>query len=313
MDAEIKPVVVFGGTGHFGRNIVQKLVEKNQPVRVVTRDRARAEAVLGNKVALIEGDVTDRETIRISLENAGAVVLCLSALTRKLIRKMTLIERNAVLAILEEAAGRGISRVIYMSGYEMRMPLLRDLKIPEFGAIKIEIEAALTRSDFNWTILGDAPSFDLFFAFLRNGKMIVPGGGQKPIPAIAAEDVGEIAAQAVLRTDLKGRRLRLTGPEAFTFPAAAARLTRLTGREIKHMAVPLAIVAAGSWILLPLTPFPRYLYKSLKLLNHFPSDLADRVPQDHAVLRSLFDYEPVTLDREIRRRMETGDPRIVKK
>ncbi|MCX6227478.1 MAG: NmrA family NAD(P)-binding protein, partial [Bacteroidia bacterium] len=36
------PVVVFGGTGYYGRSVVQKLIAKGKPVRVVSRDRAKA-------------------------------------------------------------------------------------------------------------------------------------------------------------------------------------------------------------------------------------------------------------------------------
>ena len=43
----------------------------------------------------------------------------------------------------------------------MRKQLLDDLKIPEFGEIKIEVEEKIRQSDFNWTILGDAPAFEM--------------------------------------------------------------------------------------------------------------------------------------------------------
>ena len=40
------------------------------------------------------------------------------------------------------------------------------------------------------------------------------------------------------------------------------------------------------------------------MLNNFPADLADDVPKDHKLLRELFDYEPVTLEMEINRRIK---------
>jgi len=219
-------------------------------------------------------------------------------------RKMKLIERDAVLAIMEEAKNQNISRLLYMSGYEMRAQLLNDLKIPEFGAIKIELESTITTSDFNWTILGDAPAFEIFFAFIRNGKTLVPGGGLNAIPCISAEDVGEITAQAVLRDDLNGQRLKLTGPEAFTFPEAARRISSISGKNIKHAAIPLIVINIISFLLIPFAPFVRFLYKSLKMLNNFPPDLAWSVPTNHKKLRELFDYVPVSLESETTKRME---------
>ena len=296
-------ILVYGGTGYYGRKVVERLVNKGQPVKVVSRNYDSARKILGDKVEVLQGDVTNRETIIESLKNVNCIVICLSAMSNKLIRKMKQIERDAVLTIMEEAQKAHISRLVYMSGYEMREQLLHELRIPEFGAIKIEIESIISRSEFNWTILGDAPAFEIFFAFVKNDKMTVPGGGYRAIPSISAEDVGEITAQVALRNDLKGRRLKLTGPEALTFPDVAQRISEITGKNIKHMAIPLVIINSVSVLLMPFTPFVRYLYKSLKMLNNFPLDLSNDVPNQYQLLRDLFDYEPVTLDMEIRKRM----------
>ena len=185
-----KQILIYGGTGYYGQKVVEKLIDKGQFVKVVSRDKIKARNILGDKVEIFQGDVTNHETIVESLKNVGSIVICLSAMSSKLIRKMKQIERDAVLMIMEEASKANISRLVYMSGYEMREQLLRDLKIPEFGEIKIEIERRISQSDFNWTILGDAPAFEIFFAFVKNGKMTVPGGGKNAIPSISAEDVG---------------------------------------------------------------------------------------------------------------------------
>ena len=296
-------IVVYGGTGFYGQKVVEKLVKKGQSIKVVTRNSENAKNIVGDKVVLFQGDVTEKGTIEKSLENVGAIVICLSAMSNKLIRRMKEIERDAVLEIMEQAKKANISRLVYMSGYEMRKQLLDDLKIPEFGEIKIEVEGIIRQSDFNWTILGDAPAFEMFFAFLNKGKMTVPGGGLNAFPTISPEDVGEITAQIVMREDLNERRIRLTGPKAYSFPEVAKLITDISGQRIKHMTIPLFLINIVSFLLLPFTPFVRFIYKSLKMLNNFPADLADNVPVDHKLLRELFDYEPVTLEMEINRRV----------
>ena len=296
-------IIVYGGTGFYGQKVVAKLVQKGQSVKVVTRNSENAQKIVGDKVELFQGDVTEKETIEKSLKNVSAIIICLSAMSNKLIGKMKEIERNAVLEIMEQAHKANISRLVYMSGYEMRKQLLDDLKIPEFGEIKIEVEDKIRHSDFNWTILGDAPAFEIFFAFLSKGRMVVPGGGLNAFPTISPEDVGEITAQIVMREDLNERRIRLTGPKAYSFPEVAKLITDISGQRIKHMTIPLFLINIVSFLLLPFTPFVRFIYKSLKMLNNFPADLADNVPVDHKLLRELFDYEPVTLEMEINRRV----------
>jgi uncharacterized protein YbjT (DUF2867 family) len=133
--------------------------------------------------------------------------------------------------------------------------------------------------------------------------MLVPGGGLNAIPTVSPEDVGEITAQIVMRDDLSRRRIKLTGPKAYSFPEVAKLISDISEKRIKHITIPLLLVNIVSFVLMPFTPFVRYLYKSLKMLNNFPSDLAKNVPDDHKLLRELFDYEPVTLEMEINRRV----------
>jgi len=152
-------------------------------------------------------------------------------------------------------------------------------------------------------IIKRAKQTDIYLGY-EKGRMAVPGGGLKAFPTISAEDVGEISAQVVMRDDLNGRRIRLTGPKAYSFPEVAKLMTDISGRQIKHLKIPLFTINVVSFVLLPFTPFVRYLYKSLKLLNNFPSDVAAEVPRDHKVLRELFDYEPVSLEMEIEQRIK---------
>ena len=300
-------IIVYGGTGFYGRKVVAKLIAKGQSVKVVTRNSENAKSIIGDDVEIFEGDVTEKGTIEKSLKNVSAIVICLSAMSNKLIRKMKAIERDAVLEIMDQAKKANILRLVYMSGYEMRKQLLDDLKIPEFGEIKIEVEAKIRQSDFNWTILGDAPAFEIFFAFINKGRMAVPGGGLNAFPTISSEDVGEITAQVVMRDDLNGKRIKLTGPQAYSFPDVAKLISEISGKRIQHMTIPLFFINMVSFLLLPFTPFVRYLYKSLKMLNNFPTDLAEDVPKDHKLLRELFDYEPVTLEMEINRRFNENN------
>lgn len=293
-------IMVFGGTGFYGQQVVKNLLEKGVPVKVMSRSREKASLVLGTEVEIFEGNVTNHQDVINSLKGVKAIVLCLSAVTFKLIRKRKLIERDAVLDILAEAKKAGIQRVVYFSGYEMRPEVLKQLNIADFGAIMIEMENTIKSSDFNWTILGAPPSFEIFFAFLRNGKLRIPGGGKNAIPTVAPEDVGNIAAQTVLRNDLGGRRIRMPGPNAYSFPEAAELMSKISGKQIKHFTIPITIIRVVSAVAYPLTPFPVFLFKSLKLLNNFPQDLAAKVPEDHALLQTLFVYEPKTLETTIR-------------
>ena len=299
----LNPVLVYGGTGYYGKHIVRHLLEKGEYVRVLSRNLGSAIKNLGSNPHIVEGDVMNPSTISSSLNNAGSVIIALSASHPGLIRNVNKIERDAVFHILDEMKDRGIERLVYLSVYDIRESLLKDLNIQDFVQAKMEVEQRIKNSGLNWTILGAAPSYELFFRLLRNNKLVIPGGGRKKIPSVSAEDVGEICAQAVKRDDLAGQRIRLTGPEAVSFPEMARMISEITGKKVRHLAIPLDFVNLASFLIKPVYPYMRYIYKSLKLLNNFPEDISKEVSWDHIQLRKLFDYKSVTLEEEIQRRL----------
>lgn len=302
MPTQRQPIAIFGGTGHYGREIVRHLVRSSVPVRVLSRDAASAKALLGPQVEIVEGDVTSRETARRMLAGSSGVVVSLSAVNPRQIRQMKQIERDAVLMILEEMERAGISNLVYISVYDIRDELLERLRIRKLADIKIEVEQRIKESGLGWAILGCPPSYELFFALLRGDKLIAPGGGRRAIACISSKDVGAIAAQVAVSSRWKGRRIRLCGPEAVNFPEVARKISGHTGRKVRVLAVPLQLVNVLSFLALPFSPFLRFIYYSLKMMNNFPEDLAAKVPEDHAWLREQFDYEPVSLEEEIGRR-----------
>ena len=54
MRNEEQPIVVFGGTGFLGRKIVNKLLDKNETVRVLSRNSQKAKLILNENVEIIE-------------------------------------------------------------------------------------------------------------------------------------------------------------------------------------------------------------------------------------------------------------------
>jgi uncharacterized protein YbjT (DUF2867 family) len=238
-----------------------------------------------------------------AMADARAVVVSVSAFSPKLIRKLRLIERDSVLAVLELAQQRGIPRVVYISVYDIREDIIEDLGF-EAARHKGEVEMALAKSDLNATVLGAAPSMAIYFSMIRGNTMMVPGGGAAELPTVSATDVGEIAAQAVLRDDLGGQRIRMVGPEAISFPEAAKRISAVTGTDLIFRSIPLLPLQIAAIVTAPVNPFLKSLLPSIKLMNHFPQDIALTVDQDHQRLLDTFDYTPTTLEMEARRWMQ---------
>lgn len=66
---------VAGATGQTGRRIVQELVNRDIPVRALTRSLEKGQSVLPPQVELVVGDVLKPETLEAAIGNA-TVLLC---------------------------------------------------------------------------------------------------------------------------------------------------------------------------------------------------------------------------------------------
>ena len=299
-------VLVVGGAGHYGRHIVRSLAQRGAAVRVLSRDAASARSLLGKVPEIIEGDIMSAAARRAALQGMYAAVIAVSAMAPGLIRQTKAIEEDAILALLAEARELAVKRAVYLSVYEVRQEAVAGLDLAS-GRAKLHVEQALAASDLNWTVLGCAPSMSLFFAMIRGDVMMVPGGGPPALPTVSAVDVGEIAAQAALRDDLSGRRFRLVGPEALSFAEAARRISAALGRPLRFRRIPLALPTLAWQLTRPLSGLSgRLLYVHqmlgfIRLLNHFPSEIAAEAPQAHRLLTDTFSYRPTTLEMEAQR------------
>ncbi|MCK4820593.1 NAD(P)H-binding protein, partial [bacterium] len=251
-----KPILVLGGTGHYGQFIVRSLMEKQVPVRVLSRNPVKAQAIFNEQVEIIKGDILDINSLKKSLEDISGLVITISAMTPQLIRKYRVIELEAVKKLIDLIKEREIRRVIYISVFDPTHSLAGKLKL-ESAKIKKEVEEYIATSNLNWTVFGAPPSQEIFFAMLRNNKLIIPGGGPPKLPTISPIDVGEIVAQAILREDLSGKRFRLVGPDLMSFQEAAERIGAYLNKKIKVVKPPLLLPLLGQKILFLLRPFSK--------------------------------------------------------
>ena len=67
-------ILVTGGSGFVGGHVVHALRAAGQDVRCVVRDRRRGERLEAWGCELLEGDVTDPESLRAAVAGCGTVV-----------------------------------------------------------------------------------------------------------------------------------------------------------------------------------------------------------------------------------------------
>ena len=180
------PILVTGGTGTLGRQVVARLRDAGRDVRVLSR-RAR-EAAEG--IEYVAGDLVKDEGIQAAVDGAGVIVHCAGG--RKGDDELA---RNLVRA----ASQAGAQHLVYISviGAD-RIPVVSGADRAMFGyfASKLAAERVVTGSGLPWTTLRAAQFHDLLLMVAQQMARLpvipVPAGCRfQPV------DTGEVAARLV--------------------------------------------------------------------------------------------------------------------
>jgi len=313
MNTTNNKVLILGGTGNYGRYITQSLINHNVNSRLLTRNSKNAKKLFGDNIEIVSGDIEDLISLEKAFQDIDRIICAISAFSIKQVRRYTNIEQDAVISSFLLAKKMGIKRILYISVFDIDKEFAKQNRLP-FANEKAFVEDYLYKSDFNWTVLGAPPSMEIFFRMIHGTKMLVPGGGPKGLPTVSPVDVGEIAAQAIMRDDLSGQRIQMVAPQAYSFPDAANRISKVWRKTIKYRKISILFPTIAYNLSAPLSFLSdRLLYVHtllgfVKLLNNFPEKYIQQVPLLHQKLTSIFQYSPSTIEIEAERRKKEEDP-----
>jgi NADH dehydrogenase len=217
-------IVVAGGTGRLGTALVSRLVERGEPVRVLTRDRSRAGHLPPVEVAV--GDVRNPSDVGAAVHGASAVVSAVHGFAGRGVSPAS-VDRDGNARLIDAAAGVG-AHVVLMSV----LGAAPDHPIGLFR-MKAAAEDRLRSSGTPWTIVRAGPFRELYADLMRrtagrSGRPLVFGRGDNPVPFVAVADVAAAVDQALHDPACRGAVIELPG-RAMTFNQLAAQLAAELG------------------------------------------------------------------------------------
>jgi NADH dehydrogenase len=243
-------ILVAGGTGTLGTEVVRLLTGRGEAVRVLARDPARA-AYVPEGVEIVAGDVRDPATLAAAVAGCATVLSAVHGFAGPGRSSPESVDRDANLALIRAAAAAGAEHLVLVSvldaGPDHPMSLHR---------AKHAAEQALKVSGLAWTIVRPGPFLETWVGIVgaklgANGPALVFGPGRNPIAFVSARDVAGVVDLAVRDPSLRGQVLEVTGPEQLSFTQLADRLVTGTGR-VRH--VPLPVLRAMSVLARPVAP-----------------------------------------------------------
>jgi uncharacterized protein YbjT (DUF2867 family) len=283
-------IAIVGGSGQLGRDVVARLVARGLPVRVVTRDPARARDVLaavGGSVDLVQGDVRHPDSLARAVRGATIVVSAIQGFGGHDAGGIRAVDRDGNRALIAASEAGGVGRFVLLSihGASPDDPFA-------LARAKADAESALLASGLAWTIIRPTAYMETWAAIvggpiLATGRARVFGRGRNPINFVSAADVAALVERAVVDPSLAGRTLDIAGPENLTFDALVGRFAAALGRPVAIAHVPRPVLWAMSIALRSIRPV-----LAEQVAGAIVLDSADRAVAD-APARPLSDL-PVT-------------------
>ena len=224
-------ILVTGSTGEIGGRVARLLAEQGAPLRLLSRDPARAPALPGAQV--VAGDYADPSSLRAAFTDVD-VALIVSGYAKPLERAR--LHNN----VFEAAARAGVRHVVYTSfqgaAADSKFPMSRDHH---------QSEIYLKESGLRFTALRDSLYQDIVpHLFDDHGRVRGPAGSGKAA-WVARDDVAAVIAKLLGSPPETSATLDVTGPESLDLYEIAARLSAMVGRELVYE--PESVASGRAW------------------------------------------------------------------
>ncbi len=237
-------VVVFGGAGFVGKQVVRALAKAGKRVRVAMRRPHLGHdlRVMGDvgQIQLVQANVRFPESVARALERADAVVNLVGVLHESGQQSFEALHVDAARALAEAAAKAGIKRLAHVSA------IGAEAKGARYARSKYRGERAVLERLPSATILRPSIIFgpeDHFFNRFANMAKFAPalpliGGGKTRFQPVFVGDVAAAIVAALDRPDARGRTYELGGPQAYSFKQLLHFVTRETSRPAPLLDLP---------------------------------------------------------------------------
>jgi uncharacterized protein YbjT (DUF2867 family) len=215
-------ILVTGGTGMVGSQVVRELAGSAHDVKVLTREPSKAKS-FPQGVTAVAGDLREPATVRRVFDGVDAVFL---------LNPVSQTEAHEGLMAVSAMRASGVKRVAYVSVQDAdRAPWL-----PHFGS-KVGVEKAIQKSGIPYTILRPNNFFqnDYWFkdVLLQYGVYPQPIG-DVGLSRVDTRDIAAAAVAALTTSDHEGQTYDLAGPDAFTGETTAAAWGRALRKKVTY-------------------------------------------------------------------------------
>lgn len=266
-------VLVAGGTGRLGRLVVAGLAAEGVEVRVLTRDRSRAQELLGDLAQVVVGDVRDAAAVMHAAAGMDLVVAAAHGFESTGRSGPVEVDRDGNAHLVDAARAAGADLVLMsVVGASADSPF-------ELFRMKHAAERYLRASGVPATVVRATAFRELWVDLLqqtagRSGRPVIFGRGRNPINFVSVVDVAELVLTVIADPATRGQTLEIKGPIDLSMDDLACSITSLAGGgQPRHVPRTALLVMANT--VGRLNPRLGRQLRSALIMDRYPMAYAD--------------------------------------
>jgi len=260
-------ILVTGGTGFVGQEVVRELLALGHPVRLLVRRPERGNPFARHpRVECVRGDALRPDTLPAAMAGVQAVVHLIGVIAETSRVTFEQAHTEATRNVLAAAKQAGVTRWVQMSALGTR-PAARS----RYHLTKWQAEELVRHSGLDWTIfrpsliyghderdrllnlLRRALSWPLDFIGLHSFPLL--DGGGPLIQPVSVREVARCFALAPAKEAAIGRTFDLVGPAAFSWREMVFKIMTALGKKGLYEKIPLLLLLrALLWLATILLP-----------------------------------------------------------
>ncbi|MFM1813171.1 MAG: hypothetical protein RLZZ336_2109 [Cyanobacteriota bacterium] len=233
-------VLVVGGTGTLGRQIVRRALDEGHEVRCMVRSPRKASFLTEWGCELTRGDLLEPASLDYALEGQEALIDAATARATDPGSAYT-IDWTGKQNLFAAARRAQVRRVVFVS-------LLGAAQHPTVPLMEIKActEQWLAASDLDYTILqGVAFMQGLISQFaipVLESQTVWVSGSPTPLAYMNTQDMARFAVAALNRAETVRQAFPVVGPRAWTTGEITQLCERFTGKDARVVRVPPALI-----------------------------------------------------------------------
>lgn len=219
-------ILITGGTGTVGGEIVSQLAATGTPFRAMVRSPQKAAALKLTGVQIVPGDLEKPETLPAALHGIDQVLLLSSPSPNQVT-----LEGNMIAA----AKAAGVRHIVKLSA------MTADPNSPSrFPRTHGQIEQSIRQSGLQWTFL--RPTFFMqnllgLAPMVKTGTIFQPAGDSKA-GFVDVADIAAVAVETLTEPGHEGKAYDITGPELLSYHEIARILSEVLHKPVKYQDIP---------------------------------------------------------------------------